>query len=30
MIPLAMPNPQLTNDELIKIIGYIIGLRTQR
>ncbi len=27
MIPLAMPNPQLSEDELIKIIGYIISLR---
>jgi mono/diheme cytochrome c family protein len=29
MIPLAMPNPQLSEDELIKIIGYIISLRPQ-
>ena len=27
MIPLAMPNPQLTEDELIKIIDYLISLR---
>jgi len=27
MIPLAMPNPQLSEDELIKIIGYIVSLR---
>ncbi len=29
MIPLAMPNPGLSEDELIKIISYIISLRTQ-
>ena len=27
MIPLAMPNPQLTEDELVKIIAYITSLR---
>jgi hypothetical protein len=27
MIPLAMPNPQLTEDELVKIIDYLISLR---
>ncbi|MDB5393460.1 MAG: Cytochrome [Rhodospirillales bacterium] len=27
MIPLAMPNPQLSEDELIKIIDYLISLR---
>jgi cytochrome c2 len=27
MIPLAMPNPQLTEDELVKIIAYLISLR---
>jgi hypothetical protein len=30
MIPLAMPNPQLSEDELIKIISYIISLRPHR
>jgi hypothetical protein len=30
MIPLAMPNPELSEDELIKIISYIISLRAQR
>jgi len=30
MVPLEMPNPQLSEDELIKIIGYIISLRTQQ
>jgi cytochrome c2 len=28
MIPLAMPNPQLSEDELVKVIAYIISLRT--
>ncbi len=28
MIPLAMPNPQLTNDELVKIIAYLVALKT--
>jgi mono/diheme cytochrome c family protein len=28
MIPLAMPNPQLSEDELVKIIAYITSLRT--
>ncbi len=27
MIPLAMPNPQLSEDELVKIISYILSLR---
>lgn len=27
MIPLAMPNPQLTEDELVKVIDYVISLR---
>ena len=27
MIPLAMPNPQLTEDELVKIIDYLLSLR---
>ena len=27
MIPLAMPNPQLSEDELVKIIDYLISLR---
>jgi mono/diheme cytochrome c family protein len=27
MIPLAMPNPQLSEDELVKIISYIVSLR---
>ena len=26
MIPLAMPNPQLSEDELIKIISYLLSL----
>lgn len=29
MIPLAMPNPQLSEDELVKIITYITSLHTQ-
>ncbi len=29
MVPLAMPNPGLTEDELVKIISYIISLRTK-
>jgi mono/diheme cytochrome c family protein len=29
MIPLEMPNPRLSEDELMKIIGYILSLRTQ-
>jgi hypothetical protein len=29
MIPLAMPDPQLTEDEVIKIIDYILSLKTQ-
>jgi cytochrome c2 len=29
MIPLAMPNPALTEDELVKIIAYILSLRQQ-
>jgi hypothetical protein len=29
MIPLAMPNPGLSEDELIKIISYIVSLHTQ-
>ncbi len=28
MVPLAMPNPGLTEDELVKIISYIISLKT--
>ncbi len=27
MIPLAMPNPQLTEDELIKIVSYLMSLK---
>jgi mono/diheme cytochrome c family protein len=30
MIPLAMPNPQLSEDELIKIVDYIVSLRAPR
>ena len=30
MIPLAMPNPQLTQDQLVKIIAYIVSLRQQK
>jgi mono/diheme cytochrome c family protein len=30
MVPLAMPNPQLSEDELIKIIAYIVSLRPHR
>ncbi len=29
LIPLAMPNPALSEDELIKIIDYIMSLRDQ-
>ncbi len=29
MIPLAMPNPGLSEDELVKIISYIISLHSQ-
>ncbi len=29
MIPLAMPNPQLSEDELVKIISYLLSLRRQ-
>ncbi len=29
MIPLAMPNPQLTEDELNKTVVYILSLRQQ-
>jgi mono/diheme cytochrome c family protein len=29
MIPLAMPNPQLTEDELVKIIAYVLSLHHQ-
>jgi hypothetical protein len=28
MIPLAMPNPRLSEDELVKIIEYLVSLRT--
>jgi mono/diheme cytochrome c family protein len=29
MIPLQMPNPQLSEDELVKIISYLMSLKTQ-
>ena len=29
MVPLAMPNPGLTEDELVKIISYLTSLRTK-
>jgi mono/diheme cytochrome c family protein len=30
MIPLAMPNPGLSEDELMKIVSYILSLRAGR
>jgi len=29
MLPLAMPNPELSHDEMVKIVSYILSLRQQ-